>query len=718
MIRRFNIGYLVFILLLTPFLALPEGTRQITRTAADSGRLCIDRYRNLFAFFDAPPEFRINIRIARLNEKISFGIGRITNPDNFVDVQYLVRDPSGSVVMGPSPVPRSGKGFIGTYTADTIGPFPSGGGYDPLQVTPLRSGDYSLEFFYPPDEDPNYTQAGYVKFEFFDITVTDNDGQPLTGRVWSKSWQFNCGPVETPPTPNRFRGAMFILSDDSVLTSINCNGFVGGTFTISSNSTGCSATGDITVDRQSRMGFHTYPQYKVFLSEPDSTVFPTAKARPEIILPVTVNSDCSTGAVDFGVKVTHDGFVEVLIDVDPRPGANPADVTLHAGVLANPGGNGYNTIRWNGIDGTSNPVRSGTPLTATIRCIMGITHLPMYDIEFNDNGYKVEVIRPPGPAPAIFWDDSMLWDGTNVNLDGCSDTAGCHLWGIESGDTNTINSWWYVGASTAPPVNFVLKRSPGMPGRITGDTSFCPGGGMRNYTIPPEPNSTSYVWGYSGTGALINSNSTSATIVFDSLATSGVLSVAGSNPECGTGPPSEVTIIFHPSPAVTLSVPDSACINEPPFPLTGGSPPGGSYFVDGNTSVSFDPVFTGPGSHEVIYNYSDAFGCTNADTSLVFIKSGKECEIVIWVPNAFSPDGDGLNDQFRPTARNVTDFSMSIYDRTGGLLFTTGRPENGWDGTVGGRVCPPGNYVYLITYRSSLSPPENKTLTGNLLLVR
>ncbi len=703
---------------LLPLLTSAEGTKQIAPSSGDSARLCLDRYRNPFAFFDASADYRLHIRIASLSERIFFGLGSIIAKESSQGVQFQVRDPGGNIILGPSPIPSSGTGYISGYDQDTIGPFPSSGGYDPIRIFPTTTGDYSLEFYYPPDQGATYSMSSYVRFRYFDIAVIGTGNREIPGRIWSRSWQFNCGLVQTPPTQSRFHGTMYILSDDSIVTSVNCNGFVGGTFTISSNPTGCAATGDISTDRQSRTGFHTYPRYRLFLSPPDSLEFPTGKANPGLIQPFQVYPHCETGNVELGIKVTMDGILEVHLEADTSPGANPRDVKLTANVLANPGGNGYNLIHWNGIDGLGTPVPNGTRVTATIRFIHGITHLPLYDIEYNDNGYIVEVIRPAGTKPDIYWDDSQLPGITTVNLTGCSDVIGCHLWDMETGDTNTVNSWWYVASSIAPSVTFTLMRSPGPPGNITGDDEFCLGGLDRSYITPGSSNATAYTWSFSGSGAILNPGDTSVWIHFDSTATSGTLSVSGYNAECGSGPAAGLAISFYGLPQVSLTGPDSICYNEPPFILAGGLPAGGDYLVDGAVSGVFDPSAAGAGDHVLIYRYTDIHGCSNSDTSLIFVRQGRECEIVLWVPNAFTPDQDGLNDTFRPFVKNVRNYMLEIFNRSGTRLFITSDPERGWDGTFQGRLCPEGTYTYMLRYLTTLSPPDESIRTGTIVLVR
>ena len=79
---------------------------------------------------------------------------------------------------------------------------------------------------------------------------------------------------------------------------------------------------------------------------------------------------------------------------------------------------------------------------------------------------------------------------------------------------------------------------------------------------------------------------------------------------------------------------------------------------------------------------------------------------ISYIPNAFSPNGDGLNDRFRPISRfvdhqaqDVLGFRMEIYNSWGELIFRTNDLINGWDGTYKGVSCQQGAYVYLIDYK-------------------
>jgi gliding motility-associated-like protein len=89
----------------------------------------------------------------------------------------------------------------------------------------------------------------------------------------------------------------------------------------------------------------------------------------------------------------------------------------------------------------------------------------------------------------------------------------------------------------------------------------------------------------------------------------------------------------------------------------------------------------------------------------------------IWVPNAFTPNGDGANDLFRVLGNigRLEQFGFSIYDRWGLRLFHTADRSQGWDGKYQGTPSPLGTYVYMLEYRIAGKP---YLLKGNFHLIR
>lgn len=89
-----------------------------------------------------------------------------------------------------------------------------------------------------------------------------------------------------------------------------------------------------------------------------------------------------------------------------------------------------------------------------------------------------------------------------------------------------------------------------------------------------------------------------------------------------------------------------------------------------------------------------------------------------WVPNAFTPNNDGENEVFLPIAIDVASYQFDIYTRTGELFFSTKNVEQGWDGTVNGKLAPMGVYVWKIQYSKFSNPQKTITKTGILNLIR
>lgn len=73
-----------------------------------------------------------------------------------------------------------------------------------------------------------------------------------------------------------------------------------------------------------------------------------------------------------------------------------------------------------------------------------------------------------------------------------------------------------------------------------------------------------------------------------------------------------------------------------------------------------------------------------------------DCSSNLYVPNAFTPDGGGLNDVFYAEGYGIQEFEMLIFDRWGEIIFTSSDMSVGWDGTYFGQNSPIGVYVYKI----------------------
>jgi gliding motility-associated-like protein len=120
-----------------------------------------------------------------------------------------------------------------------------------------------------------------------------------------------------------------------------------------------------------------------------------------------------------------------------------------------------------------------------------------------------------------------------------------------------------------------------------------------------------------------------------------------------------------------------------------------------------------PNSNTLYYVYvTDTNGCERFDSVMVYV------EPTIYVPNAFTPNQDGMNDLFKAVVRGLDEFEWFIYDRWGQLVFTSTDPEAGWNGTYKGQRAPFDVYVWKIKYVASNQPGIIRTLVGHVTLVR
>ncbi len=110
--------------------------------------------------------------------------------------------------------------------------------------------------------------------------------------------------------------------------------------------------------------------------------------------------------------------------------------------------------------------------------------------------------------------------------------------------------------------------------------------------------------------------------------------------------------------------------------------------------------------------------CASAERSM-FISEG-ECAPLVNIPNAFTPDGDGINDVFFVSLSAVPlNLQLSIFNRWGELIFESSDPLAQWDGTYQGRPAPQGVYAYQFTYRKLADTGVvAERLMGHVTLVR
>lgn len=144
-------------------------------------------------------------------------------------------------------------------------------------------------------------------------------------------------------------------------------------------------------------------------------------------------------------------------------------------------------------------------------------------------------------------------------------------------------------------------------------------------------------------------------------------------------------------------------------------------FGDGEFSTQFSPLhlFMGTGSgFEVTLIASTSMGCIDSNSISIAPQRGG----IYYIPNSFTPDGDGYNQVFKPQFTSGFDpwnYNLVIYNRWGEAIFESNNLEVGWDGTYGlsGINVAAGSY----TYKINIKVPQNDlkmTITGHINLIR
>jgi len=236
-----------------------------------------------------------------------------------------------------------------------------------------------------------------------------------------------------------------------------------------------------------------------------------------------------------------------------------------------------------------------------------------------------------------------------------------------------------------------VSEEPDWSFTASGDTLLCEG-------------ETSALSAYGATTCQWNTGDTTDSIL---VKTSGTYTVTGANARgCQKSESMEVTVYAIPSVDFTLS---SSSIDIRHNQLKGNvdSPSDATYVWNmgdgltetGTTILHHYTIMDGVLEYRVELTGTNNSGC--ADSSFQTI------DVVPFIPNVFSPNGDGVNDVF------ASGLDLKVFDRNGTIFYSG---NEGWDGTSNGRSADPDTYFYWIRYKDN--DGQEKVLKGYVTLVR
>lgn len=353
--------------------------------------------------------------------------------------------------------------------------------------------------------------------------------------------------------------------------------------------------------------------------------------------------------------------------------------------------------------------------------------------------YTVVVVDPAGcadtldvvlPEPAVFTASASFTDpGCNGQ---CSGTATISTAG------GTAGAFTYTWPGGVAPANSATASGL-CAGAFTvqvADANGCPASTTFTLTDPPPfvvqavtitgetcPEACDGIAVVEAPGAVvysINNGFPQAGAVFGNLCpgtyTLQAATVDGCVAEAGAtiAPGEAVTAFFTSDPVVATTL-------DPRFSLINGSTNAVGYLWQvGPVGTSTQEHITvtlpnDPQELTVCLTATNAAGCADTYCSVLVVL----LDFAVHVPNAFTPDGDGINDEFRVVGDPLLNgnFKLEIFDRWGELIFVSTDIRQGWDGSYGGDRCAQGVYVWQVAVQDPYGA-EIRSFRGHVTLLR
>ena len=427
---------------------------------------------------------------------------------------------------------------------------------------------------------------------------------------------------------------------------------------------------------------------------------------------------------------------QVTITVNPIPVVGVNSPTICAGQVANLLANGATTYTWTagataGIGGaaTASPIVNtsytvtGTSLgcSSTAVSTVSVNQLPTATISgggsvcFGNNTPSI-VITFTGIGPwSLTYTDGTIPTTVAVGASPytiVNPTAGIYAVTNVS-DVNCTGTF----AGVAPVIINPLPV-PSFTGPLSGCAPYC--ATFTNTSTIPSGSITGYYWNF-GNGIGSNSNQQDPTFCYNNSGTFSVTLTDTSNFGCVASVTNTNMITIYPVPTAEFTAPSVHSIINPIMQFTDHSIGattwhwdfGDSYSLSTNTCTLQNPShqYSQLGTYCVLLTVTNGH-CT--DTTEICVVIEPEC--TFYIPNAFTPNGDGSNDEFFGKGEGILEYNMTIYDRWGMKIFYCDDINDHWHGDFAGNECQQDVYVYVVNL-VDIHHEEHKYM-GSVTLVR
>ena len=392
-------------------------------------------------------------------------------------------------------------------------------------------------------------------------------------------------------------------------------------------------------------------------------------------------------------------YKDVTIMDKPPLKAIPKDTLICNGDNVLLGATGTGSFTWTG----PNIISDGNTSSPTVQP----SGTSKYIVELNDNGclnHDTVQVRVVNFVTLQMPADSVICATDSVRLHAVTD--GLHFTWTPAANISNPNILNPMALPVNNPSVFQLKATIG----------HCEATGNLNLTLVPYPTANAgpdETICYNGRvqlhGSIVGTSFTwSPTSTLDNPAsldpfaspkhtTTYIFSVTA---DAGCPKPKKDTVVVNVLPQIfPFAGRDTAVIVGQPLQLnaSGGLHYSWSPSTGLNRSDIFNPLAVYDGSQDSI-RYKvvvrDANDC--ADSAYVTVKVFRTTA-QIFVPSAFTPNGDGLNDYFRPISVGISHFEyFKVYNRWGQLVYSSNSVEGGWDGKVNGKEQGTASFVWIV----------------------
>ena len=447
---------------------------------------------------------------------------------------------------------------------------------------------------------------------------------------------------------------------------------------------------------------------------------------------VTANPTVTTTYTVTGTTGTCSNTATTTVTVNPVPtviasnnGPLCEGSTMQLTATSLPG----TSYTWSGPNGFSANTQNGS-IPATINAggtytvttsLNGCTSSTTTNVVVNSG--QVPVISPAGPfceagtnsilsasIPGGNWSGTGITNATTGEFSPSQAGAGSHA-----------ISYTVTGGCATPGTTTIVVNPMPVVQITTPDASGC-APFTTSLADASTPSSSSITWDFGDGSTNSNQlNSVSHTFNYPGCYDVTVTSTSPSGCSTTTTFPSFICVLPNAVAAFSVNNPIHGLMN-PEFHTFNTSANASIYswdFGDGETSNAFNPSHTyseDAGNYVIRLIANNTGDCPDTAWVTVTIQE----ELVFYVPNTFTPDGDEFNNVFFPVFTSGFDpynYTLTIYNRWGETLFESNDTKFGWDGTYNGELCKSGIYTWTIRFKSSESD-KKITKTGHVQLLK